>query len=295
VAGTVEVEEVKCVVDNKSPRLYDSLGRLIPPSDHNRPTEHLSEPPNTPIPRLRAVLKHWLTGWRLVANFIPVGILLTLYSLRPVLSVSSPLPSDLHDTNGAKVSITNTGMKIKNVKVQCVTNKVLFKNIHTLEMDRFVKINEYSVADVGTGESFTGDCGFIWSLWTKATDGFFIFGGGVSGVPQMAIPFLLNNGNASFLPGAPIPRIMKPDFAGYAYNQVTAADGSFIVSFTWPWSWLRHERIIHVIARQTSDGLKWRVAPSSEPVIRDANPGPDGLTFTAKGPRDKWAVEMGPP
>ena len=224
-----------------------------------------------------------------------VALAVGIYAFRPVLSASSPLPSDLHDTNGAKISITNSGMKIENVKVQCVTNKVLFKGIHTLKLDRFVKLNEYSVPDVGTGESFTGDCNFIWSLWTKSTDGFFIFGGGVAGAPQMAIPFLLNSGNASFVPDAPIPGVMKPDFVGYDYNEVTAADGSFIISYTWPWSWVRQERIIHMIARRTSDALKWKIAPKSEPIIRDANPGPDGLTFTAIGPRDKWAVEMGPP
>jgi hypothetical protein len=186
-------------------------------------------------------------------------------------------------------------MKIKNVEIQCVTNKIVFNGIHTLKLDRFVKLNEYRVPDVGTGESVTGDCNFIWSLWTKPTDGFFIFGGGVAGALQMAMPFLLNDGNASFPPGVPIPGMMRPTFTGYSYNDVTAADSTFIISYTWLVPWARQERIFHMIARRTDDGLIWRVAPESEPVINDAPPSPEGLTFTATGPRDKWAVEMGPP
>jgi len=224
-----------------------------------------------------------------------VAFIATIYAIRPVLSASSPLPSDMHGANGAKIAITNSGMKIKTVTVQCVTNKVVFKDMHTLKMDRFVALNEYSVPDVGTGESFDADCNFLWSMWTKPSDGFFIFGGGVAGLPQMALPFLLNNGNASFQPGVPLLRMMKPDFVGYAYNQVSAADGSFIVSYSWPWPWIRQERVFHMIAQRSDSGLTWRVAPKSEPVIRDATPSPDSLTFTATGPKDKWAVEMGPP
>ncbi len=220
------------------------------------------------------------------------GVVLSVYAVRPVLSVSSLNTSDLHGANGAKLSITNSGMKIRNVKVQCVVNKVLFKNIHTLEMDRFAVVNEYAVPDVATGEAFTADCGFAWSMWTKPTDGFLLFGGGAAGVPQLGIPFLLNNGNPSFAPNASIPVILKPDFVGYSYNQVTGVDGSFVLAYTWPISWIRHEHVIHMIARRTTEELSWRVAPNSEPVIPDAQPGKDGIKFTATGTPGKWGIEL---
>ena len=234
-----------------------------------------------------------MSGWRLFAELGGFGLILALYALRPVLSVSSLDSSDLHATNGAKVLITNSGMRISNVKVQCVTNKVVFKDLHTLSFDRFAVINEYSVPDVGTGESFTGDCNFAWSMWTKPTEGFFLLGGGTASAPQLGITFLLNNGNASFPPGVASPAMIRPDFTGYAYNQVTAIDASFIVLYTWPVSLSRRTRIIHMIAQRANGDIKWRVAPESEPVIPGARPSPDGLTFSARGTTaGAWGIEM---
>jgi hypothetical protein len=186
-------------------------------------------------------------------------------------------------------------MKIKDVKVRCVTNKVIFENRDTLVLSRFTVIDEYSVSDVAPGESFTADCNFTWSLWTKPTDGFFLMGAGIPGVPgvpgtpQLGIPFLFKNGLPHLMPGAPLPAKFMPNFAGYSSSQVTAVDGYFIVLYTWPLRWLQQERIIHMIARRSDDILKWRVAPNSELIIPDAT---DGFIVTASGPPNQWGVTM---
>lgn len=235
--------------------------------------------------------KWWVTGWRLFVELVSViGLPMAVYALHPVLSVTSLDSSDLHGNGGSKASITVTGMQVQDVKVQCVTNKVIFEDQDTLALSRFTVIDEYSVSDVSPGESFTADCNFTWSLWTKADGGFFLMGGGVPGKPQLGIPFILSDGLPSFTPGVPIPAGITPDFVGYSSSQVTAIDGYFIVLYKWPLRWLEHQRVIHMIARRRSgDALRWRVAPNSEPVIQDATA---GFVVNASAPPNQWAVTM---
>ena len=146
-------------------------------------------PPQRPQSRLGPgsgahSLKWWVSGWRLLVELITVvGLPLTVYALRPVLSVTSLAPSDIHNNNGSKASITVTGTGIKDVRVRCVTNKVVFQDRDTLALARFTVIDEYSVKDVAVGESFTADCNFVWSLWRRPTDGLFLMGGGSAGKP----------------------------------------------------------------------------------------------------------------
>ena len=116
----------------------------------------------------RIRLKWFVTGWRLILELVTfVGFPIALYALRPVLSITSLEPSDLHGNNGTKASVTVSGSKIRDVTVQCVTNKVIFDDTYTLAFSRFVLLDEYSVSDVGTGESFPADCNFAWELWRK--------------------------------------------------------------------------------------------------------------------------------
>jgi hypothetical protein len=223
-----------------------------------------------------------------------VGLLMAVYALHPVLAVTSLLPSDLHGNGGVKASITLNGMSIREVKVQCVTNKVIFEDKMTLAPPHFAVIDEYSVRDVARGESFTPDCNFAWSLWTGPTSGFFLIGAGVTGArfPQLGIPFLLKDGLPFFAPGARAPVAIRSDFSGFSSSQVTAIDGDFVVLYKWPLSPFEEKRAIHMIARRTDGAgdLKWRVAPDSEPTIPDAV---SGFIVNAGGDSSgKWAVTM---
>jgi len=200
--------------------------------------------------------------------------------------------SDLHGNYGAKVVINNTGTKIKNVTVQCVSNKVIFEDKTTLVLNRYALINEYAVPDVATGESFTADCNFGWSLWMNDIEGLFILGGGgIAGVPELGIGFRLNNGNPSLIYTGGAPKSVTADFAGYSYSQVTAIDGSYIIHYNLPLSWFRQQKIIHMIARRHDEGLKWRVAPVSEPTIADIVQG-NGFRVTATGNQEDWGIVL---
>ena len=251
--------------------------------------ERLQNP--LPVENVERSWTWWITGWRLFVELATVfGLAIALYTLRPVLAVNSLAPSDLHGNNGSKASITVTGTGIKDVTVQCVTNKVIFEGINTLALPRFTILDEYSVRDVAVGESFTADCNFAWSLWTKVEGGYFLMGEGTPGTPQLGIPFVLNkDGMPSLRPGAPFPAIVKPNLVGHFPSQVTSVDGYFIVLYRWPLSPFREKRTIHMIARRNSGGLQWRVAPSSEPIIADA---PGGFIVTASAEPDKWGVTM---
>ncbi len=219
-----------------------------------------------------------------------VGLVIAVYALRPVLSVGSLNPSDLHAANGAKASITVTGTGIRDVKVKCVTNKVIFDDRDTLAFNRFTSIDEYAVNDVGAGESFTADCNFVWSWWKGQADNLFLMGGGSPGKPQLGIAFTLKDGLPVLIPGSPLPATVIPALGSYSAARVTAVDGDFIVTYKWALFWFYQERLIHMIAQWNGDELKWRVAPNSEPVIPTPN---GGFIVTANGPPEGgWGVTM---
>jgi len=218
-----------------------------------------------------------------------LGLPAMLYTLSPVLSVGSLQASDLHGNNGVKTSITVTGMGIRDVSVQCATNKVIFENKNTLALPNFTLINEYAVGVVGRGESFTADCNFAWSLWTNSTDGIFLMGAGLEGKPQLAMPIFFRDGLPYPAPSPSIPSLMTPNLTGYSSAQVTAIDGEFIVLYKWPFCPFQQTRIIHLIAERNDSDLKWRPAPGSEPIIPNAT---GGYVFTASGNGGKWGVTM---
>jgi hypothetical protein len=233
----------------------------------------------------------FFTGWRLGLELITfVGLPIALYALRPILSVASLEPSDLHGNNGSKASITVSGTKIKEVKVQCVTNKVIFDDTYTLAFNRFVLVDEYAVSDVAAGESFPADCNFAWALWRKQNIGFFLMGTGTPGKPQLAIPLTFSeDGMPSIMPNAPLSSTVIPDFAGYTRAQVTAIDGQYVVLYKWSLFPILQRRVIHMIGRRHDNSLKWHVTPNSEAIIPDAE---GGWVVTLNGPPDKWGVTL---
>lgn len=209
--------------------------------------------------------------------------------MRPVLSVTS---FGLLDPEGAergqvKVTITNTGMATTGVSVQCIVNKVVFEDKYTLELHHFVVMKEYQVPNVGSGESFTVDCNFIWSFWKNSgiNTGFFLLGPGASGVSQIAIPVAFRGGIPYRIPGTPLPAVTIPDLYGFPHSRVTQVDGTFLVHYRWPLGY-EQERPIHIVAERRSEELIWHAAPSSEAIVPDGS----GWKLTVDGPPDGWGM-----
>lgn len=202
------------------------------------------------------------------AAALPIAI----YAMRPVLSVTSLPPPWFAGDYRARAVITNNGMRIKDVVVQCVSNKAIADDKYTLELHKYFMVNEYSVNNVASGESFTADCEFAWHLLTKNTDGLFVLGDSAMLTANseccvwntLGIWFDLKH-------GYPLREgYVNQAFVGYTRYPITGLDGSFIIKYKWPFSWFEQEKIIHMIARKTGNGVGWRVAPESEPVIKDA-------------------------
>jgi hypothetical protein len=236
--------------------------------------------------------KQWATGWRLLLGLLTVlGTLLAVYGLRPVLSVTLLSTSRLHPSLGTAASITYSGMTgIKKVTVQCVTNKVVFDGPYTLELINYALINEYSVPDVQNGESFMADCFFAWSMYMGSANGFFTLGTIRPDIIQtqtLGIPFGVKDGMLTPTASGGQPKAITSNLVGYSNRQATDVDGSIIVRYEWPWSWFRQQRIIHIIASRTGQGLSWRVAPKSEPVIPDS-----GFKVTVKSTGADFAITM---
>lgn len=266
--------------------------RPLPNSQDSRPAPSQGPLKPTQIRNQRRHWKRWVTGWHLAAELVTMtGLVIAIYALHPVLSVISLEPSDLHGSNGVKASISLAGTRIRDVKIQCVTNTVIFEDQGTLKFNWFTRIDEYSVRDVAVGESLTADCNFAWSLWTKPAGGFFLMGGGVPAKPQLGIPFEFKDGLPSLIPGAPLPAAIMTDLKGYVSANIAAIDGYFIVVYKCSLCWWSQQRRIHLIARRSDERLKWHVAPNSEPIIPYST---GGFIVTANGPPDRWAVTMGP-
>jgi hypothetical protein len=179
--------------------------------------------------------------------FAFVGLPMALYALRPVLT-PTVAASDLHGNSGAKASITVTGTGIRNVTVQCVTNKVIFDDNFTLELNRYALIDEYNVSDVAVGESFSADCGFSWSIWVNGREGLFVFGELTPAVKVLGIPFRikgdqLSPGVSGATPmGVTSVEVTTPSFSGYRRDATTEVDGSFIVRYSACFAGLRKKK-----------------------------------------------------
>lgn len=279
--------------------LYDSRGRIIQTGRSAPKGKQKDKRPKRREQRKRLWLKlkkfwpWWLQGKALLLEICAfASVFLAIYALRPVLSFSSATPSERHGVYGARVLVTHNGWNIRDVSVECFTNKVLFGDKYSLAFDRFVLLDEYSVSNVKSGEPFPADCAFAWSFWTKPEDGIFIYGDASPGNLQMVIPIVFRGDGLPMLkPGSPLPAATKVDVAGYAYSQVTAVDGTFVIRYRWPYTPWFQQYIVHVAARRHNDELKWRVAPESEPIFVDPS-GPGSWIMTAKSNGKEWGITM---
>ena len=285
--------------------LYDSHGRLIPPTDINHSPNQQTDKPAAPQPQkakqreaygIKGLLPSWLMGYKLLVEMGGLlALAITIYLFLPVLSVTSLGTSEVWGDNGAKISISVGGIPIRAVTVQCVTNKVVFVDKYSLELQRYIASDQYSVSDVRSGESFTVDCTFAWTMWMKGNQGLLALGNPRLGAQDIGIEFFVTSGGDPILKETKsAPKLfIAYDLTGYSYYPITGIDGTVIIRYDWPWSWFRHERIVHLIAFKGIRGIEWRVAPQSEPPI--PSPRNRGFTVLARGPQKGFAVILGKP
>ncbi len=234
----------------------------------------------------------WLKGWKLfveVATF--VALVLAFYALRPILTAVGL--DNKEGSNSVSVTVTDSGMPISHVSAQCITNKVVFADKFTLELHRYLLVNQYSVPDVKSGESFNIECPMSWSMWMGKEDGFFAFGGVIPGVPTVGIGFFTNNGNPALMSPSGRVRLVTSDLVGYANYPVTAVDGTITVRYQWKFSWFPQEKLVHVVGSAYGDEkVMWRVAPESEPVAPDG--ALKGFRVKAYGSEKEFGITIGP-
>lgn len=290
---------------SQMPPLYDARGNLIkreepslegPGSSTETPTKNPSTaqpPPN----RARRIWPAWARGWKLGVEISAiVALFATYYALRPILSVTSFVGTGIDGTYGVKATVTDTGTSpIKNVSVQCVTNKVIFENRFTLEFDKFISVDEYSVGDMKAGESFTANCTFAWSIWENSDrQGVLVLGYPTVMKPNVGITYRYENGTPVVTGKWPTAITFGFDDAiRYHNRRLTGVDGNFIVRYKWRFSPFRQTKTIHMIESPgPEDGIKWRVAPASESVIPDPPPHDDGWKMTAKSNSAQFGLTL---
>jgi hypothetical protein len=106
----------------------------------------------------------------------------------------------------------------------------------------------------------------------------------------MGIPFDLPEGIPAAKSGVAIPSQVVSDFSGYWEVPTTSIDGSFIVSYKWPFCWRSENKTIHMIAKMAEAGVKWHVAPESEPVIPDARHNEWKVSVNTSG--KEWGITL---
>jgi len=266
------------------PPLYDAHDHLIQREAAPQPAE-----------KARAV-PIWRRGWAITAEICTVVALgIALYMLRPILSVTSFTGTGTDNAYGVKATVADTGISpIRDVKVQCVTNKVIFDNSFTLAFNNFVSWEEYSVGNLKSGESFTANCTFAWSMWEKSDRGMLILGHGTPGKRSLGVTYQYVNGTP--MPTSSGPAILIVGFEDaihYQNRQLTTVDGSFIVQYKWRLWPFQQTTIIHMIESPgPEEGIRWRVAPASEPVIPDAPAQDRGWKMTGDSNSAQFAVTM---
>lgn len=263
--------------------LYDSHGRPIPPSVPSEtaglpkgtlPTTQSVSPPKSQDNK-KGFWPQFLKGKALAIEVVAiVASIVTIYAIRPVLSVTSVTSSDMHGQSAVKATIMDNGIGISDVMVQCITNKVIFEERFTLDLSNYTKINEYSVPGMQSGESFTVECPFMWSMYATKVDGFFSFGDAIPGQKVLAIPFKVSNGimsvpasGAGAIGVTPSLSVSTPG----TKQTTTRADGTMVIRYKWSLCpWFSQEKRFHFITVPYSGGITWKEAPRSEPTISDA-------------------------
>lgn len=213
---------------------------------------------------------------------IALAIVFFLYQIRPVLTTSTLPPLIARERFNGRFSITNTGpTPISHVEVECRGNKALFARQHTFEMNGYVIIDEYAVPKVEPGESFVADCEQPWHLHADGGGGLLWLGAQMIPDPApLIIDFTINQGKITLNhPG----KAMKGfcDLSGYTDYPLTGIDASLVVRYSIPFlPYVRYSKTIHLIAEDQGQGIEWRIAPSSEPILPDAK---GGMRFRSGG------------
>jgi hypothetical protein len=289
--------------------LYDAHGNLIKsdqpvppesiaPQDHigsDRPPTLEDAPIHRPVSTIARILPVWARGWKLGLEIgTLVGLVITFYALRPILSATSSVGTGIDGIYGVKITVAEAGISMKDVLVQCVSNKVIFDNRFTLQLNKFVSVDEYSVGDVSAGESFTVNCTFAWSMWDKTDgQGMLILGRPTVGRPNLGMTFQYVNGVPMATSRCPIAiTVGFADAVRYKNHEITGVDGSFVIRYRWPLLPFHQTKIIHMIeSLGPENGIKWKVAPASEPVMPDAQR-IDGWKMTAASNAAQFAITM---
>jgi hypothetical protein len=198
----------------------------------------------------------------------------------PTLNASSLEPLS---SKRARVEIHVGGLiPIHNIEAICQGNKIVFDNRHTLITNGFIKIDQYAVPTVNSGETFTLECPVAWSLHMNAREGIFSFGDLRQDHPPAVIEFTTNDGNVILKHPDGLPQSRWFDATTYVEHPVSGIDASLLVSYrlpTWLFGWTVH-KTFHLIAQSRNDKLVWRIAPASEPTIPD---GIDGMIIESHG------------
>jgi hypothetical protein len=281
------------------PPLYDAHGNLIkrdePPHESHSGSPLRAQPP--PRTSLVNVWPAWAKGWKLLVEISAIiALLLAYYTIRPILSVTNSVGTGIDGTYGVKATVTETGTSpVKDVRVQCVTNKVIFDDKFTLEFEKFISVDEYSVGDMKAGESLTANCTFAWSMWEKSDQqGVLVLGYPTLVKPNVGITYRYDRG-APVMTGNWPTAVTFPfgDAIRYQKHKLTAVDGSFVVRYRWWLSPFWQTKTIHMIESPgPEEGIRWRVAPASEPVIQDAPSQVDGWKMSVRSNNTEFALTM---
>lgn len=279
----------------KKNKLKPNVARPSDASIHQ--TLQRQEPitPHQPtVPAVRRRWRSWLKPDRALFYFIAgtaLALFIAYYAARPAVSPS--LSDQMVDvTNHAipRISVTNTGaMTMRDVTVECLSNKAVFADKYTLELHRYVLMQEYAAATVNQGESFTAACPQAWFLYMNKTDGFFAFGEVSEEHSSLGIPFTFKYGPPTLLYSTGTPVFVRSDLVGYTNYPSTSLDGTLIIKYKFSLFGIRQERRVHLVGFRSAAVIVWKIAPESEAVIPDAPLSINSFKLTASVP-DKGAA-----
>lgn len=217
-----------------------------------------------------------------------VGFAIAVYVLRPILSTSSLPPLIGFAPSSGRFLVVNNGqLPIRNVQVECRGNKAVFAGQYTLALNGYISTSEYSVPEVGAGESFVADCQQPWALHMNQRDGFFSYGDMRKEYPPPVIYFTLSDGRVVLSHPNGRPQKGWFDVSLYREYPITGIDASLIITYRLPIIGLQRSKKIHLVAEQRGGNLGWTVAPESEAILPDGN---GGFRVTSSG----FGVRIGP-
>jgi len=246
------------------------------------PQKNRQEPASPARRKLTRALLHprwqWFGRLRklgLTFSLSVLGLLITIYSIRPILSVESigpPSPGDMGDVNatirlGGAVSVTN-------LSVYCSTNKVIVADRYGLVLHRIASVEEYQQSHLETGDSFTVRCPVGWSLAIDKNreNAYWVMGVLVPKAWALVIPFRLVDGfpdDRSFI-GIKGMRLRVEDFPNLDIYNATQMDGTVDIHYSWSFLNLKGVKTFRVTgSAERPDQMEWKVVPKDDPPIAD--------------------------